>query len=455
MALPAQNFSSNYQFESNDEIYNKLHQETSKNGELLEKLVKSSINFERKVNEERISQGKRVVCLGCNKEGHSIQSCYGIFPTKRKDGGGRQENRPRNNKFNGKKKAFPAWSRDSQSSSEEVDLGGGKDKEVAMHAQKDTSEASSRANKVVLNESSREQDDVLCESCDESCDPLANDNESYNVKMLKELLLKANLELIDKNAQVEKLQQKVNTLENKLKGVENSNLSKDNLELKKAHPWASKFIRPSNYKTTVDFEKMNQGQGPHDKTGLGYKEDEDQQKEKPNVAQAKGKGPNHAYKYHPRYTNHRNRKFNRRNSYYNYNQRHRTYQPKFYENGYQRYMRDSRDQYDFYPRQRTPHHYRPRPQHPRRYYGRGDEFQHYMPKLYHNPSPRRYYGQPNRFQKFTQPPSFSKNIFTQKPTYLCTFCNKVGHLDKFCKMRKGKVQMPLDIPSCSGTKPNN
>ena len=202
---------------------------------------------------------------------------------------------------------------------------------------------------------------MLCESCDESCDPLANGNESYNVKMLKELVLKANLELIDKNAQIEKLQQQVNTLENKLKGVENSNLSED-LELKKAHPWASKFIRPSNYKTTVDFEKMNQGQGPHDKTGLGFKEDEEQQKEEPKIAQAKGKGPNHAYKYHPRYTNNRNRRFNGKNFHYNYNQVHRTYQPKFYDNGHQRYMRDSRGQQGFYPRQRTPHHYRPRPQ---------------------------------------------------------------------------------------------
>jgi hypothetical protein len=127
MALPAQNFTSNYQFESNDEIYSKLHQETIKNAELLEKLVKNSINFERRVNEERISQGKRVVCLGCNREGHSIQNCFGIFPTKRKDGGGR-DYRPKNNKYNRKKKAFPAWSRDSQSSSEEVNLGGGKDK---------------------------------------------------------------------------------------------------------------------------------------------------------------------------------------------------------------------------------------------------------------------------------------------------------------------------------------
>ena len=63
MALPAQNFTSNYHFESNEEIYSKLYQETTKNAELLEKLVKNSINFERKVNEERISQGKRVVGL--------------------------------------------------------------------------------------------------------------------------------------------------------------------------------------------------------------------------------------------------------------------------------------------------------------------------------------------------------------------------------------------------------
>lgn len=214
------------------------------------------------------------MCLGCNKEGHSIQNCNDIFSTTRKDGGGR-DYRPKNNKFNGKKKTFQAWSRDSQSSSEEVDLGGDKDKEVAMHARKDSSEASSRANNVVFNESSREQDDFVCESCDESCDHLANNNESYNVKMSKELLLKTNLELIDKNAQVEKLQQKINTLENQFKSVEDPNLSKDSLELKKAHSWASMFIRTSNYKTTIDFEKMNQGQGPHDKTGLGFKEDDE------------------------------------------------------------------------------------------------------------------------------------------------------------------------------------
>ena len=108
---------------------------------------------------------------------------------------------------------------------------------------------------------------------------------------------------------------------------------------------------------------MNQGQGHHDKVGLGFKVDEEQQNDEPNVAQAKGKGRNHAYKYHLRYTNSRNRKFNGNFFIITANQVHRTYQPKFYENGHQGYMRDLRDQYDFYPRQRTSHHYRPKLQH--------------------------------------------------------------------------------------------
>ena len=50
------------------------------------------LSFEKKYNKERALKNKKVVCFACQKEGHTIHSCYKVFPhLKEKNDEGNQE----------------------------------------------------------------------------------------------------------------------------------------------------------------------------------------------------------------------------------------------------------------------------------------------------------------------------------------------------------------------------
>lgn len=111
MAFPAQNrnhpSSSNNRL-SNDQFINKIDHESSKNALLLSKMFQGMLDFERKYNKEREEKNKRVMCFACHREGHTIQTCFKLFPhMKSSDGDGQQDRKPRQ-KYDGyknKKKA--------------------------------------------------------------------------------------------------------------------------------------------------------------------------------------------------------------------------------------------------------------------------------------------------------------------------------------------------------------
>jgi hypothetical protein len=59
--------------------------------------------FEKRVNKKK---GKRVVCINCEKEGHTIHTCYKLFPQMRSVEGGEKQDQKGNFKrddFKGKK----------------------------------------------------------------------------------------------------------------------------------------------------------------------------------------------------------------------------------------------------------------------------------------------------------------------------------------------------------------
>jgi hypothetical protein len=47
--------------------------------------------FEKRVNNKREEEGKRVVCINCEKEGHTIHTCYKLFPQMRSVEGGEKQ----------------------------------------------------------------------------------------------------------------------------------------------------------------------------------------------------------------------------------------------------------------------------------------------------------------------------------------------------------------------------
>jgi hypothetical protein len=65
------------------------------------------LNFKKKFNKEREEHDKKVICCGCHKEGHTIHSCFLLFPhLKGTDGTSRQDRKDKFVKdgFNGKRK---------------------------------------------------------------------------------------------------------------------------------------------------------------------------------------------------------------------------------------------------------------------------------------------------------------------------------------------------------------
>ena len=82
------------------------------------------LEFERKYNKEREEKNKRLMCFACHREGHSIQTCFKIFPQlKNSDGGGQQERRskPKYEGYKGKKKAQAMQALFSDSEAEKTD----------------------------------------------------------------------------------------------------------------------------------------------------------------------------------------------------------------------------------------------------------------------------------------------------------------------------------------------
>jgi hypothetical protein len=62
--------------------------------------------FEKRVNNKREEKGKRVVCINCEKEGHTIHTCYKLFPQMRSVEGDEKQDQKENFKrdgFKGKK----------------------------------------------------------------------------------------------------------------------------------------------------------------------------------------------------------------------------------------------------------------------------------------------------------------------------------------------------------------
>jgi hypothetical protein len=60
--------------------------------------------FEKRVNNKREEEGKRVVCINCEKEGHTIHTCYKLFPQMRSVEGGEKQDQNGNFKRDGFKR---------------------------------------------------------------------------------------------------------------------------------------------------------------------------------------------------------------------------------------------------------------------------------------------------------------------------------------------------------------
>ena len=99
VAFPAQNHnlpSSSNTRSSNDQFINKIHHESSKDALLLSKMFQELLDFERKYNMEREEKSKRVRCFSCHRKGHTIQTCFKLFPQlKNANGEGQQDRKPR------------------------------------------------------------------------------------------------------------------------------------------------------------------------------------------------------------------------------------------------------------------------------------------------------------------------------------------------------------------------
>ena len=128
VAFPAQNFKSN---NYNNYPHTKESASPSFTSEIpqdaaaLTHLFQGMLNFEKKYNKERALKNKKVVCFLCQKEGHTIYTCYKIFPKlKERSNEGAQERKPKYQKeeYKHKKKAKAmqaTWCIDSDSSESE------------------------------------------------------------------------------------------------------------------------------------------------------------------------------------------------------------------------------------------------------------------------------------------------------------------------------------------------
>jgi Zn-finger protein len=77
---------------SRENFIQSLDHEVSKDAILLSKMFQGILNFEKKFNKEREEHDKKVIYFGCHKEGHTIHSCFLLFPhLKGTDGTNRQD----------------------------------------------------------------------------------------------------------------------------------------------------------------------------------------------------------------------------------------------------------------------------------------------------------------------------------------------------------------------------
>ncbi|KAJ1691811.1 hypothetical protein LUZ63_015966 [Rhynchospora breviuscula] len=98
-----------------------------KQGAVLSKMFRAIMIFEGKFNKERLDNDERALCFVCQKEGHTIYTCFKLFPHLKKDkedggkkiGDGRYKSKKRH--YKGKKKGERAmqatWDNASDSSS--------------------------------------------------------------------------------------------------------------------------------------------------------------------------------------------------------------------------------------------------------------------------------------------------------------------------------------------------
>lgn len=143
------------------------------------------LEFEKKYNKKCEEKNKEIVCFGCNKEGHSIEVCYKLFP-KKKEGGEQQDRSYRlrrdDTQRNKKEKAMKAESNfdmdynsgekfNSKSENEEV-------VNLALVAMHDSETSFSSTNKETqkLNLDSVECNNNLVNMCDSTSEFMSEDS---------------------------------------------------------------------------------------------------------------------------------------------------------------------------------------------------------------------------------------------------------------------------------------
>ena len=83
LALPAhniKNFNPSSSQSNRKNFIQRIDHEVSKDALLLSKMFQGMLEFEKKYNKEREEREKKVVCFMCQREGHTIHSCFKIFP---------------------------------------------------------------------------------------------------------------------------------------------------------------------------------------------------------------------------------------------------------------------------------------------------------------------------------------------------------------------------------------
>ena len=128
VAFPAQNFKpNNYNNHSQPKesaspsFISELPQDVA----VLTNMFQGMLSFEKRYNKERVLKNKKVVCFSCQKEGHTIHTCYKVFPKlKERSDEGTQERKPKYQKegYKHKKKAKAmqaSWCIDSDNSESE------------------------------------------------------------------------------------------------------------------------------------------------------------------------------------------------------------------------------------------------------------------------------------------------------------------------------------------------
>ena len=60
----------------------------------MSKIIQGMLEFEQQYNKRREEKNKRIMCIVCHKEGHTMKSCYKLYPRDKTEEG-RQDRRPR------------------------------------------------------------------------------------------------------------------------------------------------------------------------------------------------------------------------------------------------------------------------------------------------------------------------------------------------------------------------